>query len=238
MKKEKSSFIADIIESYKDVLTFVKLKRKLANDCLTLDNLYKKIKSDSELLKKTTEEQRKNIYYDYRQTLINSNKLAVLKTTEIEIEIEKKTFISKLLSFLPFMQKEVYDSSFIGLYINNGIGRLINIPQIKSKSISLLQQEQYNIEEYKDAILLNNKRLLFINNKTIFNPKLDLEKKDFLLDITPEYYWKTTNQVYDYNLTIPKGSNNLLGGMNAKKIIVILAILGIAFYLLSKKNGG
>jgi hypothetical protein len=236
--------IKDIITlsfvNIKDIITLSKIKRKYLSDCVRLELILKtltkdKLQKEKEIdnLKKNINIEKERIYQEIKKFKIQNNKLVCLKTTEIEINTDKKTIVDKILSLIPFIKKTIYDVTIIGLYINNGVAKIINIPQITGGTTSILNKEMYNIEDYSDAPYLNGKKLIFINNKTIFNPRLDIENKKFMFNISPEYYWRLNNNTFDYNLTIPKTENK---GMDMKKILIILAIIGVALYFLSQKK--
>lgn len=226
------NIIYRLIENIKEIIYLDRLRDSYRINAKKEKLIIDKLKKESETISKKINTSKENIYNEFRNKKINDNKLIVLKTCEIDLLIEKKTLFSKILSFLPFNSSIIYDPNFIGLYINNGSAKFINIPKMQNNNLSLLQQELYNIEDYQDALTLNNKRLLFINNKVIFNPKLDLTNKDFLLDIQPEYYWRLNNKTFDFNLTIPKNINPL-GGLNLKKVLLIAGVLIVGYLIIS-----
>lgn len=222
------------------VLNRVITDYKKAKRTLKLKEITKNLKTEKDLKNRleeytvSVEKKRKEIYKEVRKEKIKSGDILLINAYEVEVT-KKKGKIGQLFN------KDTLDYRYTGIYFGQGKQiKIINLPKLDSYSLDMKEyRELFIYNEEKSPYMYNNKTVVFLNNKGVFNPNFVEEKNNFAYDLTPKYFWKLVNNVFDISLTIPiKDEGGLLGKLTPKKIFVALVIAAIIYAISKNTQGG
>jgi len=184
---------------------------------------------------KTANKKEKNkIYDDVRKQKITNNKLISVDALDITLDSEtKKGILEKIPIVNNYFGKKNVDYDYKAFYFGyKNVMKILDIPKIENNTINDTEnKELYNLITYEDEknYFLNGKRILWINRETIFNPKFDVDKQNFLYDLSPKYYYGVINNVMDWNLTKPLAEKTDLMG-TIKKYWWVFIVAGVIYY--------
>lgn len=240
--REKNDILSKVLYQYYDAKYNIEAKKYIKRK-----KLHKKHKIKQELRSLTTKElfkihkfmkyNKELIYLEVRKDKIKKNKIIPLNA--YEIEIKKKN--SSLLSKIPFIGEGQKETDYYSLYFGyGGIAKLLEVKQNTNSTFILNDKELYNFQKDDEnkkerQYFLEGKKLIFINNKVIFNAEFDENDNKFIYDITPDYYYSVIDNVIDYRLTMPTIDTDA-GGLIKKYWKWVVA--GIAAYFLYQYTQG
>jgi len=219
-----------------------KLDNTIARKNIEIKHLDKRLKTKEQHLKifdtKIYKEKIK-IYEEIKNIKIKKGDLISFKTFELDINKDEKG-IKGIFNKITNMFNPI-DHKYKMLYFGYGRQvRLLDIPPLNSNIIQTKSNELFKYIDHEKPYFMSGKTLIFAKQDTLFLPELDLKNSKLnILNLDPHYLWNLINNVFDNSLTIPSSDGGLLGkGITPKKVIIVLAILGIIFYAMQKQNGG